>query len=416
MWLLEPGILEKILRAEKQFIPTAEEQERFFEFCSSSSSDASRIMSVAGDKASISIQGVLTKKPSFIAMFFGGGNTTYSEINSALAAAESDGEVKEITFDIDSPGGQINGLFETLDKIRDAKKPTRTVVSGNALSAAYAIAAQTDEITAINQAALVGSVGVVIDTFVFDEEVSIASTRAPEKRPDLTTEEGKAVIRKQLDALHELFVEGIAEGRTAATGKTFTPRDINKDFGRGATLVARDGLKRGMVDSIINEGSRAVTGSPEKGIGSVNGNINKHRGKEIDKKEKSTKEGQMDLAQFKKEHPGVFEEAKAKGFTEGEAQERKRVIGHLVAGRGNGCLEKAAEAIEKGDAYDEVAMTRYFTEGRNNTDVKTRGDDDAKTKAALAGASGDGEEPDVADKVADEVCKAFDHKEKGASV
>ena len=48
------------------------------------------------DTAVINIHGVLTDKPDFSAMFYGGGNTVYSDIISALVDADNDPSVKNI--------------------------------------------------------------------------------------------------------------------------------------------------------------------------------------------------------------------------------------------------------------------------------------------------------------------------------
>src|SRR5688572_10535595 len=115
-WLLEPTALELMLRARRECVDVAaalswEEQQ------STASSDRPRNLTVAGSTAQIAIEGVLTKKPDFFALFFGGGNTTYSTIRQALATAEMDPTIKDVVLHIDSPGGSVDGLFETLDAI-----------------------------------------------------------------------------------------------------------------------------------------------------------------------------------------------------------------------------------------------------------------------------------------------------------
>ena len=433
MWLLELQILKRILKAEeKGFVPTEEQVSRHLDMAADSGSSPTRIMSVAGDKAEIAIQGVLTKAPDFFAMLFGGGNTTYADINASLAAAEADSEVTEITFNIDSPGGSMNGLFETLSNIRGMSKPTRAVVSGNALSAAYGIAAQTDKILAINSAAGVGSIGVAVDTFVFDNEVSIASTEAPKKRPDLKTEAGKKVVRERLDSLHSLFVDEIAAGRTAATGKTFTAKDVNRDFGRGAILVARDGLEKGMVDSIINEGAKAVGDAPEKAEDAVNGDImagqtplvdksktqahvdkNRDKIKGEDEEANSThkEDRKMDLTTLKRDHAAIYEEAKADGVK----QERDRATAHLVMGQEAGAMKEAIEAVTKGTEMTLTMQSTYMSAGMKKKDIEDRGDDDVDTGTAVEGVKGEAGSPDAWDKMADETEAAFG-VEKGAGV
>jgi len=242
MWLLEAVIKNKILKAEAAgWLPSAAQQTVFDGQCQVAQPD---ILTIVGDTAHIEVEGVLTKDRDFLAFFFGGGNTTYTDIQTSLHVAENDKNVKKAILNINSPGGSVKGLFDTLAALQDFSKPLDAIISDQAASAAFAIASQADTITATNQAAMVGSVGIVASIQVFDNVVDISSTDAPDKRPDVTTEEGRAVVRKQLDALHELFVEAIAEGR-----KT-TVENVNKNFGQGGILIARDAVKMGMIDSI----------------------------------------------------------------------------------------------------------------------------------------------------------------------
>mgnify|MGYP003633306048 CR=1 FL=1 len=101
MWLLEASVRQAIQQAQKAgFMPSAEQQAQFdARFGTSNvSANDNRLLTVAGNNAEISVKGVITKSPSFMAMLFGGGNTTYPEIISAIAAAEQDDTVSNITL------------------------------------------------------------------------------------------------------------------------------------------------------------------------------------------------------------------------------------------------------------------------------------------------------------------------------
>ena len=126
--------------------------------------------------------------------------------------AEADPKVKDIVYFVDSPGGEVNGLFATSDVMRAATKPSRTIAS-LAASAGYQLAAAGGKITPSNRSSTFGSIGVVASYFVDEFIVDVTSTEAPDKRPDPTTEEGKATIRAFLDQLHSLFVEDVAANR-----------------------------------------------------------------------------------------------------------------------------------------------------------------------------------------------------------
>ena len=398
--LPDAGFEERIEKAELAgVVPTAEQQVDFIaRHEATMAGTIPAIMSVVGDRAQIEIIGTLTNAPDFLAMLFGGGNTTYPEIIAAIAAAENDDSISNIILAIDSPGGLIDGLFDTLNAISKTKKPIQAVVSNLAASAAFAIASQADEIIASNHAVSVGSIGIAVNIPVSENRVSIASTLAPKKRPDVTTPEGVAVVKEELDAIHEIFVEAIATGRSAATGKSVSVNDVNADFGEGATLLAREALRRGMIDSIAQEGLQIAT-SPDSNI---TGLIEKE-----DKPSNTNKEGRvMDLSSLKQEHPSVYEAAVQVGV----AKERDRAKAHLILGREAGAIEAAMKAVEEGTEMTVSMQATYMAAAMNSKDVGDRTGDDADISAAVAGAEGT-EAKDAEDAVADIVCEELGYEE-----
>jgi ClpP class serine protease len=208
-------------------------------------SGAERVMTVSGDVAQISVTGLLVKQPDLIAEMLGYEQTSYSDVQDALALADSSPNVKRIVLSIDSPGGYVSGLFELLQALVAVNKPIIANASC-ACSAAYAIAATASKIRAVTPASEFGSIGVAKSIWVDEHEVHIASTDAPNKRPNVATEAGQDAVRSELDQIHALFVESIARGRKTTTAK------VNADFGRGGVVLALDARKRGMIDSIID--------------------------------------------------------------------------------------------------------------------------------------------------------------------
>jgi ClpP class serine protease len=243
-WLLQPDISTELRSLARSATP--EQRERFA--MSAAARAEAQLVSTAGATAEIKIDGVLTERPSFLAMLLGLGGTTYRDIRSALASAAANPNVKQAVLNISSPGGHVLGLFETLAALETFPKPL-SVRASYATSAAYALAAMGGRIEAVTAASQFGSIGVAI-TLLHDEHViDVTSTEAPNKRPDPTTAEGKAVIRRDLDALHDLFVEAIAKGRSRS-GRATKAAEVNGNFGRGSTLVAREARRVGMIDAI----------------------------------------------------------------------------------------------------------------------------------------------------------------------
>jgi ClpP class serine protease len=338
--------------------------------------------------ARIPILGTLTKEPDIFLSLFGGGSSIYGDIIEAIQAADIDPDVNRIVLEIDSLGGDVDGFFEVAAAIRATGTRIEAEVTDNALSAAFGLAAQADQITVNNPMATVGSVGVVARRLVDDQIIRVTSTEAPLKAPDASTPEGVKAIRAELDDIHAEFVTIIAQGRSAATGNEVTEDDVNENFGRGASVIARDALAAGMIDAIGSASTEPATGAnPATNTGA----------------------SAMDLATLRAEHPALCAALIAEGHTAGVTSERDRVTAHVTAGNACGNLGLAAEMIADGSEFtSQNVQARYMTANRDAADAGNRAADDAgadtgsgadaveaKAKADTeAKATANGEQPD----------------------
>lgn len=374
MWLLEKNIFDRMKAAEeKGLVPSAKEEDEYAASVEIGAVDGElpRIMSVAGNSAAIKVDGVLTNKPSLFARWFGGGNTTYREIRSALAVAEADDSIKEIVFLFGSPGGLASSEWiEAMDAVAKAKKPTRAIVETMAASAAYGLASQTDKIQAQNRLSMVGSIGVVASYYLDDKVVDITSTNAPKKRPDVSTEEGKKVVRERLDRIESIFIDSVANGRGVAKEKVLA------DFGNGDVVLAADAVALGMIDSVLSQTETQKTTA-------VHGGAKKEFG--------------MDLNKLKADHPAVYQAVVDEGIKQGVAKERDRVNAHLILGKGSGDMETAMAAIEDGSDMTATIQAKYMAAGMNKNDMQNRADDETETSDA-ADSTGATEESDSEEK------------------
>ena len=379
MWLLESAVRQAIEHAySSNAMPSADQQAQYEARYGFEPGSSARVLSVAGDTAEINVSGVITKSPSFMAMLFGGGNTTYPEIMQALAEADQDPAITKAVMRIDSPGGHVDGLFDTVAAMEAFSKPLKAMVHNQAASAAYALASQADEIVAANRAARVGSIGIV-KTFSLDKDhVDIASTKAPRKRPDVNTAEGKSVVLEELDALHELFVDAIA------TGRGTTPDKVNAEFGQGSTLLADDALKRGMIDAVAEKRLHVVK-SPKTQTTTASGGD-------------QPETGPMDRNTLKAQHPDVYASI--------VQEERDRVSAHLEMGEASNALDLAIAAIKAGEDYTTKHMASYNAAALRSRDQSNRQDDDGAAAAAADGAAQDDNSVDAADLV----CSAVEAK------
>ncbi len=372
MWLLESSVLRMIAQAEKEgFKPSAEQQTEF----EARFNGGDSIFQVVGGRAQIHINGVLTNTPSFMASLFGGGNTTYPSIIAAVGEAESRTEVKGIDLVVGaSPGGHITGMFDAVAALQGAKKPIDAYVSDLAASATYALVSQAGRVRAKNRATQFGSLGVAISTYVDPSEIEISSTLAPKKRPDLTTPEGKAVIRELLDPMHALLADAVA------TGRKTTIDNVNAEFGQGAVLLADEALSRGMIDAIDKPVLQVVKTATHN---------------TADLSGKNLEAMKMDYNEFKAQHRNHYEAAVA----EGEAKERDRVTAHLTLGAASGAMDIATGAIKDGSTLTASLQASYMAQGMNNKDIKDRTADDIEGSGADGQDTGGGDTDAESDKV-----------------
>lgn len=204
------------------------------------------------------------------------GATSLQTLAADFNAALADRQVRAILLNVDSPGGEVNGIAEMAAMIEGARgtKPIVAYVGGSAASGGYWLAAAADEIHVAPTATL-GSIGVVYgtrDTRVAEEKagvrtIEIVSSQSPNKRVDVTTSEGRATVLATIDRLAEEFIGAVARTRGVAV------ETVLSDFGRGGVLVGADAVAAGMADSVSSFeavlASLASAGSSAGGPGRV---------------------------------------------------------------------------------------------------------------------------------------------------
>lgn len=398
MWLLAEHVAAELRALRASHLVAAAEDRAAFAAAHAEIQAAAKEepagYAVSGGTATINVHGVLAEELDFWLWLFGYEQTAYADIRTAIAKAEADPAVKQVVFNVNSPGGNVDGLFDTTATIARMTKP-HSVESKLAASAAYAIAAVGGPIKALSHASTFGSIGVVATYIVRDWTVDITSTEAPNKRPDVSTDEGKAVVREHLDQIHQLFAETIAAGRGT------TVDTVNAEFGRGGVMLAAEAKKRGMVDSIAGARPGASTSRAEGGTSPALTSLAPTVAAE-DSNAKATEEaaeGQpMDLKTLKAQHSDVYEAA----FNEGQASERKRCSAHLKMGKKAGALDFAFKCIEDGRSFsDEDVQAEYLSAGMDRRDIANRQDDDDAVANAVDGASKkNASSEDLGDKVA----------------
>ena len=121
---------------------------------------AERLMRVIDGVGYIDVRGELVAENGIGPM---SGFTGYDGICAQVAAADADRSVKGLLLDIDSPGGEVAGLYECVGQLmaRRGIKPMRAMIRGQGTSAAYALAACADDVT-LHELGYAGSIGTIL--------------------------------------------------------------------------------------------------------------------------------------------------------------------------------------------------------------------------------------------------------------
>lgn len=178
----------------------------------------------AGSVAVVPVSGTLLHR-SAGTIAAASGLASYGDIAAGFAAALEDQQTTSLLLHIDSPGGEIAGLFNLADKIHAARgvKPLVALVDERACSAAFLLAAAADKIVLASATAEVGSVGVValhVDQSAKDEKDGLAfsyihaGARKIDGNPHAPlSQEAKADLQGKIDAAMGQFVRRIAAWR-----------------------------------------------------------------------------------------------------------------------------------------------------------------------------------------------------------
>ncbi len=212
--------------------------------------------------AVVSVIGTLVSRSGYLAA--ASGLVSYSDIGDAVAAALQDPTIRGIILDVNSPGGEVGGLFDLVEQIRAIKtgniKPLWAVANESALSAAYAVASAADRIY-VTRTGELGSIGVVavhVDESGADAKAGLAWTFvfAGERKVDANaheplSERARDTIQADVDRLYTQFCALVAANRRISSEAA---RATNAAIYRGE-LAVRAGLadRVGTLDLAIAE-------------------------------------------------------------------------------------------------------------------------------------------------------------------
>lgn len=182
------------------------------------------------------------------------GMTGYDGLRQNLMEARADSRVQKIMMDIDSPGGEVSGLFDLVDLIKaiDKDKPVYAVLTESAYSAGYAIASAARKIY-VPRTGGTGSIGVVwmhcdFSQAIKDAGVKVTFVTRGLRKVDGAEElplSGEALARAQadIDTIGGIFESTVARNRGLPVAKV---RDM-----QAGTYLGADSVTQGLADEVM---------------------------------------------------------------------------------------------------------------------------------------------------------------------
>lgn len=192
------------------------------------------------------------------------GSTSYEYVTSQVNQAISAGNTT-LTFYIDSPGGEVSGLFGLAAFIASLPSKygikTVAVTDGMATSAAYVIAASCQTILATSSS-IIGSIGVIMTLI----NVSEADKKAGVEYTILRSKEDKALInphepfatRAIEDAVSMLSVLDNIMNNAVTSYRPKLSLDTIMELA-GNTVLAEEALSLGLIDGIVTSFQEVMT-------------------------------------------------------------------------------------------------------------------------------------------------------------
>lgn len=262
-WLMLPEALDNLLAiADRQGDPEALEARL------GKPLENTRAVTIRQGVAVIPVTGPIFRYANLFTRI--SGATSTQEIATDLQAALDDKTVRSIILNIDSPGGEANGINELADMVYAARGQKRVVayIGGLGASAAYWIASAASEVV-IDDIGLAGSIGAACEIVLSDSEegkkrYQIVSRNAPNKRPDLRTEEGRSKVAETIDALGDVFVAKVSRNLGV------DPEKIPEMGDHGGLRVGEGAVKAGLahrlgsLESLITELAKSAATQPRK--------------------------------------------------------------------------------------------------------------------------------------------------------
>lgn len=214
-----------------------------------------RIVPRIGNVGIIPIEGTLVHKGKYLGQ--SSGQTSYEGIQTRVARAARDPEIKAVVYEVDSYGGEATGAFETADVMAklSAIKPTLAILTESAYSAGYLMASTARQIV-MPQTGGAGHIGAIMMHVDFSKKlendgvkVSLIASGAhkADGHPALPlNEDVRAFMQSSVDRSREIFADAVGRYRGPRLDKKAALATEAQTYKGDAAVDA------GIVDGIMN--------------------------------------------------------------------------------------------------------------------------------------------------------------------
>ncbi|MFP8968577.1 S49 family peptidase [Pokkaliibacter sp. CJK22405] len=125
--------------------------------------DGEMLYNITNGVAVLTVRGTLVQRSGFLTPF--SGMTGYNGLIERMKSAQSDPSVRGVLLDMDTPGGEVSGCFDTVRTLRklakEGGKPVWSLSNDLCCSAGYAIASAASY-RLVTSSSQTGSIGVVM--------------------------------------------------------------------------------------------------------------------------------------------------------------------------------------------------------------------------------------------------------------
>jgi ClpP class serine protease len=263
IWAAEENQILNYLEARDSFLESAPFPKEQLAAFAEISGGQQQILTVKGNEAFISINGILKRGPqNFIEWLRDIEVVSYGDIIQAARMVRENSLINRTTLQMNTIGGEADGVDSAWKELMAlaGEKELIAINEGMIASAGYYLASAAHEILATSEANQQGSIGVAVIAIDFSEarekkgikKIIYKSANAPNKLVDIEEDIARQEIEKRINTMERFFFERIGEGRGLSVDH------IREKFGRGGILFAEspiegepDALSVGMIDGIV---------------------------------------------------------------------------------------------------------------------------------------------------------------------